>query len=124
MPGISSLEERMNRVESATERLEGEVRTIERDTGETKALVSGVLATAKQIAEGVTEIKNELRSQSEWINGEGDTPGLKIRLDRVERFVKVLCWVFGVCAGTMLASISGAALYIFAQVLAKSPPGV
>lgn len=42
-----------------------------------------------------------------WRDGDNDTPGVKVRLDRIERFNAVMIWV----AGLLATAITGSAAY-------------
>lgn len=48
-----------------------------------------------------------LEENRRWRDGDDGTPGVKVRLDRIERFNAVMIWV----AGLLATAITGSAAY-------------
>lgn len=63
-------------------------------------------------------IEAKLDEVLEYINGTNETPGIKVRLDRVEQFVGAAKWVIATVVGALLTIGTGVA-----WAIAKSKGG-
>lgn len=51
-------------------------------------------------------IERKLDRIETWMNGDGDTPGVRVRLDRMERAWKVVTWIGGAIIAAIITAVT------------------
>ena len=80
--------------------------TLEADMREVRDDLADIKATSKLTHDAVKRLEESAAEQRRWKDGDHATPGVSVRLDRVERVVTVLIWVVSAVATALVGAIA------------------